>query len=273
MARLGNRPKGPEGTVARGGTQAGGAESARSLLLDGQVVAYALRRSRRRSIGLSIDQRGLRVGAPLGAPLAEVEGVIRQHQAWVLNKLEAWQQRAAAEPPPLVLADGMKLPVLGQEAELWLQPGRRGVHWIPRGLGGGWLLQLGHGRQPRAGELDRALERALRQRALDHFAPRLAEYCARLGVAVPPLALSAARTRWGSCSRQSGIRLNWRLLHFPPTLGDYVVAHEVAHLREMNHSPRFWQVVAALYPDHLQARAELRRLASALPRWTEPTLR
>ena len=269
MAALRNQPRGPETPVARGGA----AESSRSLLLAGQAVAYALRRSRRRSIGLSIDQRGLRVGAPLKASLTDVEGVIRQHQAWVLNKLAEWQQRVAAEPLPLVLADGLKLPVLGQEAELWLQPGRRGAHWIPRGQEGGWLLQLGHPREPRVGDLDRVLERALRQRALDHFTPRLADYCQRLGVAVPPLALSAARTRWGSCSQQSGIRLNWRLLHFPPALGDYVVAHEVAHLREMNHSPRFWQVVAALYPDHRQARAELCRLAPGLPRWAEPTLR
>jgi predicted metal-dependent hydrolase len=65
----------------------------------------------------------------------------------------------------------------------------------------------------------------------------------------------------------SGIRLNWRLIHFPLAVVDYVVAHELAHLREMNHSPRFWSVVERLYPDYQQARAELKRLAQTLPRW------
>jgi hypothetical protein len=77
--------------------------------------------------------------------------------------------------------------------------------------------------------------------------------------------LSSARTRWGSCSSRSGIRLHWRLIHLPPALIDYVVAHEVAHLLEMNHSPRFWAVVERLYPDWRAARADLRKAAAGLP--------
>ena len=84
---------------------------------------------------------------------------------------------------------------------------------------------------------------------------------------MPPLALSAARTRWGSCSLRSGIRLNWRLIHFPADTVDYVVAHELAHLREMNHSPRFWAVVGEIYPDYQAARDELKRLAANCPQW------
>ena len=110
-----------------------------------------------------------------------------------------------------------------------------------------------------------ALVRALRQRALGWFAERVAAYCQRLGQPVPPVRLTAARTRWGSCSQASGIRLHWRLIHLPPALGDYVVAHEVAHLLEMNHSPRFWAVVAFLYPDWQAARARLREAARDLP--------
>ena len=84
---------------------------------------------------------------------------------------------------------------------------------------------------------------------------------------MPPLALSAARTRWGSCSSKTGIRLNWRLLHFSPHVVDYVVAHELAHLREMNHSPRFWAVVAQLCPNFKTTRDELKRLAAQCPQW------
>ena len=89
----------------------------------------------------------------------------------------------------------------------------------------------------------------------------------QLGVAPPPLTLSAARTRWGSCSLKTGIRLNWRLIHFPPHVIDYVVAHELAHLREMNHSPSFWAVVGQLFPTYKAARADLKKLATTCPRW------
>ena len=82
---------------------------------------------------------------------------------------------------------------------------------------------------------------------------------------MPPLALTSAGTRWGSCSRDSGIRINWRLIHLPAELGDYVVAHEAAHLVEMNHSPHFWQGVAHLCPDWQEAREILKRLGPDLP--------
>jgi hypothetical protein len=98
------------------------------------------------------------------------------------------------------------------------------------------------------------------RRTARHYAPQL-------GVDLPPLSLSAARTRWGSCSLRSGIRLNWRLIHFPPPLIDYVVVHELAHLREMNHGARFWSIVAELYPDYRNARAELKRCATHCPHW------
>lgn len=110
-----------------------------------------------------------------------------------------------------------------------------------------------------------ALRRALQARALDWHCERVQALCARLGRPPPPVRLTNARTRWGSCSSRSGIRLHWRLLHLPPALIDYVVAHEVAHLVEMNHSPRFWAVVETLCPDWRRARRQLRAAGQALP--------
>lgn len=120
----------------------------------------------------------------------------------------------------------------------------------------------------RVGEEDPAgaLLRALKRRALEDYAPRLAEHCARFGVAVPPLRLTSARTRWGSCSTRSGIRLHWRLIHLEPELIDYVVAHEVAHLAEMNHSPRFWRLVETLHPQWQLSRRRLHAAGAELPR-------
>ncbi|MDR1462599.1 MAG: M48 family metallopeptidase, partial [Azoarcus sp.] len=77
--------------------------------------------------------------------------------------------------------------------------------------------------------------------------------------------LSSARTRWGSCSLKTGIRLNWRLIHFDSSIIDYVIVHELAHLTEMNHSARFWAIVARYFPDYRGARDTLKKLAGQLP--------
>lgn len=228
----------------------------RVILLAGQPVAYLFRRGRRRTIGLSIDHRGLIVGAPPRASLDAVEAVIRQHGDWVLAKLAAWRERP--RPERLTVADGLVLPCLGAEVRIRIAGGGNRAVWNGAEL----TLCLKPGADPRA-----VLERAWRLRAHEHFAARLTHFTARLGVEAPPLALSAARTRWGSCSRKTGIRLNWRLLHFPPAVVDYVVAHEVAHLVHMNHGPSFWSVVDGLFPDHRAARAELRRRAAEMPLW------
>jgi predicted metal-dependent hydrolase len=103
------------------------------------------------------------------------------------------------------------------------------------------------------------------RRASTLFCERTTLYARKLGVAVPRVSLSSARTRWGSCSEKGGIRINWRLIHLPLTLIDYVVAHELAHLIEMNHSQRFWAVVASVYPEWRAARRELKSRAAVMP--------
>lgn len=231
-------------------------EEMRRITLGDRIVPYLLRRGTRRTIGLSIDHRGLRVGAPRRTSLAEVEALIRRHGEWVVEKLDEWRTRR--RPEPLTIADGVRLPYLGRELEVRLAVGANRAIWGTDTL----TLCLKAGTAP--GGL---LERALRERARELFAARLAHWAPIVGVEVPPLALSSARTRWGSCSRRSGIRLNWRLIHFPETIIDYVVVHELAHLRHMNHSPRFWSLVEAGYPDYRAARIELQRLAALIPHW------
>ena len=234
-------------------------ETPRTIALGDRIVPYVLRRARRRTIGLSIDHRGLRVGAPPRASLNEVEALILQHRDWVAQKLDEWRSRRSAEPLPIT--DGVRLPMLGEALQIRLAPGSNRAIWSASGEAALTLCL----RSP--GDAGRLLEKTLRERARALFAERLAHYAQQLALPVPPLALSAARTRWGSCSTRSGIRLNWRLIHFPREIVDYVVAHELAHLREMNHSPRFWAVVRQLYPDYQAARGELRRLAAHCPHW------
>ncbi len=99
--------------------------------------------------------------------------------------------------------------------------------------------------------------RWLREEALRLLAPRVAEFAARVTTDAPTLKLSNARSEWGSCNQHGVIRLNWRLVQLPPDLARYIVAHEVAHLVELNHSPRFWSLVETLFPGHAEARRTL----------------
>ena len=230
-------------------------ETPRTIALGDRIVPYILRRARRRTIGLTIDHRGLRVGAPHRAPLIEVETLIRKHGDWVRQKLDEWRSRRC--PQPLRLTDGTRLPCLGGEVMIRLAGGNNKAVWNAEST-----LTLCLRAPEHAGSV---LEKALKARALQHFHAAMAEHALRFGVPTPPLRLSSARTRWGSCSQRSGIRLNWRLIHFPPQIIDYVIVHELAHLREMNHSPRFWAIVAHYCPDFRAARDQLKQLSATLP--------
>ena len=120
-------------------------------------------------------------------------------------------------------------------------------------------LLLGLPAHASAGQLRDAVRLWLMQRAQAHFTQRLDHFAPLLGVQWRSLRLSSAQTRWGSAKSDGSIRLNWRLLHYRPAVIDYVVAHELAHLREMNHSARFWHIVASVVPDHAALRRSLRQ--------------
>jgi predicted metal-dependent hydrolase len=173
------------------------------------------------------------------------------------KKLDEWRERRRAAP--LMLTDGIRLPYLGGWLEIRLSHGNGQVFWnediVP-------VLTLLPRAPERAGAL---LGQTLRRRALSVFGERLAWQAARFGIDPPSLALSSARTRWGSCSLKSGIRLNWRLIHCETRLIDYVIVHELAHLAEMNHGDRFWAIVSRYFPDYRNAREALKKLSGTLP--------
>ena len=229
-------------------------ESLRHIQLGSRIVDYRLIRSSRRTLGMTIDQRGLRVGASPRTSLADIERFLRHNAAWVLKKLDEWHGHGQARH--LAVCDGALLPVLGEDCVVRIEPGANRVRWVGHSL----ILQA----RPDA-DLRQLARRALRNRALEVFGERAAHYAAQLHRPLPRVALSNAQTRWGSCNEKTGIRLSWRLIHAPPRLVDYVVAHEMAHLVEMNHSPRFWKVVERLCPDYRSARDELKRLAATCP--------
>jgi predicted metal-dependent hydrolase len=227
---------------------------ARSMQLGGRVVEYRFLRRRRRTLGITIDANGMRVAAPLRAPVRDIEAFIRDKERWILSKLEEWRQVPRAEV--LRGATGETLPLFGSPVVLEVSQGRRTVH-----RESGSLMV----RAPRAAGVLETLLAWLKSTALEALAPRTAHFAARLGVTAPSVSLSGARGLWGSCTEGGRVRLNWRLVHLEPGLADYVVAHEVAHLVEMNHSSRFWDLVGCLYPSWREARERLELAGAALP--------
>lgn len=228
-----------------------------SVASSAQPVDYRLVRSLRRTIAIHVSHAGVETRAPMTASVGEIESFMRQKQEWIVTRL-----RELGEIRPFRWEAGARLPLLGNEVLLVDEPARHGI-WLEEDR---LLIGRPHGRS-RADWRTRMLA-WLRWEALRHFSGRVAEMAARLEVPLPQLRLSNAAGRWGSCTlRRDGphIRLHWKLYLMPPHLIDYVVAHELAHIRELNHSPRFWAQVARLYPGHAQARIELNRRGRALP--------
>ena len=227
-------------------------DKARHIQLGNRIVEYTLRQASRRRLALNIDERGLRVAAPRMISIAAIEAFIHSNTQWVLNKLDEYAARGVQH---IAIRDGVRLPVLGEAIDVRVVAGANRIRWTDDGM----MLEA------RAdADLNALARRALQRRAHELFSQRIAHYRPGIARPIPALALSSARTRWGSCSA-TGIRLNWRLIHLPLPLIDYVVAHELAHLEQMNHSPRFWAVVERLYPNHGVARAALHRATRELP--------
>lgn len=235
-----------------------GAAPVRLALLEGRPVEFRFQRRRRRTIAIKVGEHGLAVSAPLRAPWREVEGFLHEKARWILRKLD---ERAAAGAPRTIYGEqGESLPLLGQEVVLVLSQARTAATLI------GSELHLSLPRPERRGAVRSLLLDWLKARALAALAPRVAHYAARVSLPPPPLKLSNARTQWGVCMASGRIRLSWRLVHLHPELADYVVAHEVAHLVELNHSDRFWALVEWLYPHWREARERIERTAATLPR-------
>lgn len=231
----------------------GATEGIGVIELGGRPIEYRFARRRRRTLGLSVDAHGLKVVAPLRAPWREIDAFLRDKRRWILAKLDEW---ASAPKPPLLLGmSGETLPLFGVTHVLRVIEGARKVICED-----GRLLV----NAPRWRALE-TLVHWLKLRALEALEPRAAHFAARLGVATPPVKLSNARTQWGVCAESGSIRLSWRLVHVAPELADYVVAHEIAHLVELNHSRRFWALVESLYPDWRDARERLELAGASLP--------
>jgi predicted metal-dependent hydrolase len=240
----------------------------RALTLAGEAIRYGLRRAKRRTIGFQIDDRGLTVSAPRWVSVRDIEAAIAEKERWIRSRLQQWREwQSRRQLPQIQFAEGGRVPYLGGEITLHLRPDLpASVLVTDEAEGGAGQLRLALPADAGSDQVRDAVQSWLKSEAQRVLGARLALLAQRGGVQYSAWALSSARGQWGSCTAQGRIRLNWRLIHFSVPVIDYVVAHELAHLRELNHSPAFWREVAALLPGFEAARDHIRTQdLSALP--------
>ena len=215
-----------------------------------EPVVYQVRRSdRARRVRVTVDPaRGVEVVLPRRAPEREAAAAIRELRPWIERRVAELAGARAA-----VQERGDTVPYLGQTLALRGDPGRSRV--IRRG--DVLFVPDGSARNP-------ALERWYRRAARSEIEPRLKRACALAGTSYSSLTIRGQRTRWASCSRTGTMSFNWRLLLAPEAVLDYVVWHEVCHLEVMDHSPRFWGLLAARSPGYRDQKRWLRANGATL---------
>jgi hypothetical protein len=224
---------------------------------NGASIPYILERRARKTVGLKINEQGLIVHAPTRLAQKEIERMLLSKADWILKKLQA---RQANQLEQFTWEDGASLFLLGNAITLSvrLDAVSRALEYEPGRIS--VALPTPHNQT----SIARKVLQWYKKQALTDFSRRIALLAAKLGVETPPLFLSSARSRWGSCNSRGEVRLNWRLLQAPPHIINYVVAHELAHLKEMNHSAKFWAIVERIYPDYKTAEKELKTWSGRL---------
>jgi predicted metal-dependent hydrolase len=227
-----------------------------SILLDGESVPYSVRRSRRsKRIRMTIGDEGkLVVTIPLRGRLKDIPPVLEDHKRWILRKLTESREKKQ-QPPPFELENGASLPVLDYA----------------------YTLQLGHTDRKRASWhfkakhltitapvftpalIYRGVELWYRRMARLFLEDRVPHWARQMDVSPHSIRVKNQRTLWGSCSKKANLNFNWRVLLLSPEAADYLIIHELAHLKELNHSPIFWRLVGEFCPDFKAYKKELRQ--------------
>ena len=201
-----------------------------------------------------MDEHGLTVSAPWRSTERRIADVIRDAEQWVLKKLDVWSALPARNQTWM---QGDTIRYLGRDLNLHLTADTIATLAT---LQQGDCLQVSLADPTHRDSVRAAVVKWYRRHALSNFSERISAFAPGLEVPVPRIFLSSARTRWGSCNARREVRLNWRLIQATQSTIDYVVVHELAHLIELNHSRRFWKLVASVCPHYREACAELDRM-------------
>ena len=243
----------------------------REVRLGDATVGYLFQRAKRRTIGFVVGPDGLVVRAPKWTTVSEVEAALLEKSQWITRKLgESRERQARQHEARIEWCDGVVLPLYGDSIQVVLDPGHNfgavGAQLDATSQGSApGALRVGLPKSASPEQIRDAVQAWLMRQAREHFIQRLDHFAPLLQVQWRKLSLSSAGTRWGSARTDGSIRLNWRLVHFRPAVIDYVVAHELSHLRVMDHSARFWDTVRSVLPDYAELRGQLKD--DAIPKW------
>ena len=276
IANVANEPSLPTQTLQQALAPATFAHprASRESLLGGIAVGYEFKRGKRRTIGFSVSSQGLTVSAPKWVPLHEIDKAVVEKSGWIVKKLQETRERHdRLESARIDWKDGCTLAFLGEQVIVVLDPRhafggvgaelKSSLDTLPGVTHLTLHVGLPHTATPE--QIKDAVQAWLVRQAKRIFTERLIHFAPTLNVQWRKLSLSSAGTRWGSASADGAIRLNWRLIHFKQSVIDYVVVHELSHLRVMDHSPRFWDTVRAVVPDYAALRSQLKD--EGAPRW------
>jgi len=203
-------------------------------------MVYNLSRSRRKTASLRVRDGEVEVRAPLRMPKREIDRFVMDNADWITQRLTVALKKKEFAPDY-----GSKLLFRGAEHEISRESGA--VFHVPAGA-----------------DIKAACVRIYKALAKPHIAGRAAFFAERMRVEPSAVKINSAMKRWGSCSSRGSLNFSWRIMMADDAVIDYVVVHELAHLVEMNHSPRFWAVVAGVLPDYSKRRARLRLLNKKL---------
>lgn len=228
-------------------------------LQNGETISYLLERRPRRTVGLKITESGLVVHAPKRIFEFQLNQILLEKSNWILNKLQAREENQVEK---IEWIDGEHLLYLGNDIQLSISPNYSNKKPV---FDENKLKITALHANTHAGCRHAIIQWYKQQAKLD-FSRRLEILAAKLGVTTPPLTLSNAQSRWGSCNSRGQVRLSWRLLQAPPHIINFVICHELAHLKQMNHSAKFYAVLESLFPNYKAAEKELKLLSPQLHR-------
>ncbi len=243
----------------------------RSICIDGESVRYTLQRSTRRKRTVQLQahpDEGIKLLAPASMRQSELEAFVRSKREWMLKRwkgLEAAKHRRDWDSGETILFRGALIPVV--IGEPYQQSARRApLVTVIRTLDSNELqirISTGIDEAERYDAIGQALMGWYRQEALDYLLERIKTWGQITGLHPARVRIRSPRQRWASCSVNRSINLNWRLITLPDELSDYVLLHELVHLRELNHSSSFWNLLSAIMPDCKERRKALRKYSSS----------
>jgi predicted metal-dependent hydrolase len=228
------------------------------IAFDGAVYPVELRRhaqARRYTLRVQAASRAIVLTMPMRGSLREAKAFAERSGAWIAARLKRL-------PVPIPFADGLELPLRGVPHRIVHRQGARGTVWIEADEAGPLICVAGD-----RAHLARRVRDYLKREAKRDLEAASRHYAAPLGVKVKRVSVRDQASRWGSCTAAGVLSYSWRLILAPAHVLDYLAAHEVAHLVEMNHSRRFWRVVARICPEWQRAKAWLNAQGNALHRY------